>query len=428
MPAAELDTIVIGAGAAGLAAALELRDAGQQVLCLEARDRIGGRILTVHDPLSPVPIELGAEFIHGRSPDLWDLGASAGSAAYDTGGRMIHVEAANSGEDVYQDMDRLFEDVKRSASEQHDESFASFLDRSSYSERTRQAAIGYVEGFNAARKETISLASLAEDFRGADAIGGDRSYRILSGYDRLLLHLAESIELRLNTIVERVDWQRGRATVHTRTALDGSRESFQAHAVVVTVPLGVLQAKPDAGGAIRFDPEPREALAAARALCSGDAIRLILRFDRAFWHDNPDLADAGFLFSSEPVFPTWWTTLPVHSPVITGWSAGPKADPLLGLGKQELVKSALASLSRITSVQPSRLEAAYFHDWHADPFARGAYSYVPVGALAARRRLAEPVEHTLFFAGEGTDVEGHSATVHGALASGKRAARQILRR
>ena len=427
MPAAELDTVVIGAGAAGLAAALELKNAGQQVLCLEARDRIGGRILTVHDPLSPVPIELGAEFIHGRSPDLWNLAASAGGAAYDTGGRMIHVEAANAGDDVYQEMDRLFEDVKRSASEDRDESFASFLDRSSYSEGARQDAIGYVEGFNAARKETISLASLAEDFRGADAIGGDRSYRTLS-YDRLVRHLAESIELRLNTIVERVDWQRDCATVHTRAALDGSRESFQAHAVVVTVPLGVLQANTDAEGAICFDPEPREALAAARALCSGDAIRLILRFDRAFWHDNPDLADAGFLFSSEPVFSTWWTTLPVHSPVITGWSAGPKADQLLGLGKQELVERALASLARITHVQPSRLEAAYFHAWHADPFSRGAYSYVPVGALAARRRLAEPVEHTLFFAGEATDLEGHGGTVHGALASGKRAARQVLRR
>jgi monoamine oxidase len=74
------------------------------------------------------------------------------------------------------------------------------------------------------------------------------------------------------------------------------------------------------------------------------------------------------------------------------------------------------------------LENAYFHDWHADPFARGAYSYVPVGALRAREALAKPVGGTLYFAGEATETNGHSATVHGAIASGKRAARQILQR
>ncbi|MBV9612946.1 MAG: FAD-dependent oxidoreductase, partial [Acidobacteriaceae bacterium] len=68
----------------------------------------------------------------------------------------------------------------------------------------------------------------------------------------------------------------------------------------------------------------------------------------------------------------------------------------------------------------------YYHDWHTDPFSRGAYSYVPAGALPARARLAKPVADTLFFLGEATDQTGHSATVHGAIASGRRAARQIL--
>jgi monoamine oxidase len=72
------------------------------------------------------------------------------------------------------------------------------------------------------------------------------------------------------------------------------------------------------------------------------------------------------------------------------------------------------------------LEAAYSHDWHGDPFACGAYSYVPAGALAARKILAEPVADTLYFAGEATNLNGHSATVHGAIASGKRAARQCI--
>jgi monoamine oxidase len=90
----------------------------------------------------------------------------------------------------------------------------------------------------------------------------------------------------------------------------------------------------------------------------------------------------------------------------------------------------LDTVSRITGADPTRtanlLEAFYFHDWHADPFSRGAYSYVPARALPSRAALAEPVSKTLYFAGEATDLAGHSATVHGAIATGQRAARQIL--
>jgi monoamine oxidase len=81
-------------------------------------------------------------------------------------------------------------------------------------------------------------------------------------------------------------------------------------------------------------------------------------------------------------------------------------------------------------IPPARLEsllAAYYcHDWEADPCSLGAYSYAPAGALDASGRIAEPVENTLFFAGEHPDVGGHWGTVHGALASGDSAARRLL--
>jgi len=72
------------------------------------------------------------------------------------------------------------------------------------------------------------------------------------------------------------------------------------------------------------------------------------------------------------------------------------------------------------------LEAEYFHDWHSDPFSRGAYSYGKVGADGAQEAIASPIENTLFFAGEATDTSGHNGTVHGAIASGVRAAREIM--
>ena len=196
---------------------------------------------------------------------------------------------------------------------------------------------------------------------------------------------------------------------------------LHANRVVITMPLGVLQA-----GSLRFDPEPRGILDAAHALAFGDVYRLTLRFDRAFWQDNPEFAGAGFIFSEEPLFPTWWTTVPVETAVITGWSAGPKADPLRGKTRAEIVAAALASLGKIMHAPLGRLENAWFHDWEADPFSCGAYSYVPAGALAARRELAGPVEDTLYFAGEATDLIGYGGTVHGAIASGKRVAAQIL--
>ena len=109
--------------------------------------------------------------------------------------------------------------------------------------------------------------------------------------------------------------------------------------------------------------------------------------------------------------------------MITGWSAGPKADALRGKTPSEILTTAMRSLERIVHAPLARLENAWFHDWQADPFARGAYSYVPAGALAARRTLAEPVDDTLDFADEATDlVKAMAAQSTGAIASGKRAA------
>ncbi len=416
MPSPDADVIVIGAGAAGLAAARDLRRAGRSVLCLEARERIGGRILTVHDPLTTVPVELGAEFVHGRPSQIWDIVDEARLAVREMSGHMVSAVEWGGG------MDRVLEDVKQRGSDEPDESFLNFVERGNYSPADRLAASGYVEGFNAARKERIGVASLAQDERAADAIDGDSSFHILAGYDSLALEL-DSGCVRLNAIVEAVEWRRGTVSVRVRSALDDHRETLRAGRAVITVPLGVLQA-----GAIRFDPEPTHILEAARALEFGQAVRVTLRFDRAFWEDEERFAGASFIFSDEPVFPTWWTTQPVAAPVITGWSAGPKADPLLGKSKTEVIRAALDSLGRILGIPLGRVENAWFHDWHADALARGAYSYVPAGALPARRRLSEPVEDTLYFAGEATDLLGYGGTVHGAIASGNRAAGQILRR
>jgi monoamine oxidase len=428
----DFDVIIVGAGAAGLTALREFDRAGCHALCLEARDRIGGRVFTIHDPLSPIPIELGAEFVHGRPAEITGIANSGHLALYHCGEHAVHIEngEVQDESDAWELVDEVMDDMQRAASSGPDQSFQSFLERSSHPEEAKRLATAYVEGFNAARKELIGIASLAEDARAAEQIGGNQSLRVRDGYDAIIRHVLQGLDdasakLRLNSVVESIDWQPGSAVVHVRSDLTGRQASFASRRVLITVPLGVLQA-----GRIRFNPEPAGTLEAARALAFGQVIRVVLRFREPFWTSNSRLADAGFLLSQEQFFPTWWTPLPLHAPVMTGWSAGPHCDSLLGKCRAEILSHALMDLARITNASEDRLsgllEAAYFQDWYTDPFARGAYSYVPAGAMKARKKLAEPVSGTLYFAGEAAELNGHSATVHGAMMSGKRAARQIL--
>ncbi len=409
------DAIVIGAGAAGLAALRELHGAGLSVVCIEALGRIGGRIYTVHDPASPDAIELGAEFVHGRPREIFDIVEEAGLKSAE---RSHEIQPASVGERTDSGaMWRVMAAMERAAESGPDESFAAFAERAPFDSAAKRAATRFVEGFNAAHAGIVSIHALAQESKAADAIEGDRAFHLLNGYDGVAhAMLPRGAELRLHIAAERIAWKPGEVVVHTRSTTDGTAQEIKARRAVITVSLGVLQ-----GGGITFDPEPSGALEAARALAFGQVMRVTVRFDQM-----PSFFRPGFLFSSEPVFPTWWTSLPTQAPIITGWSAGPKADALVDQSEDAIIDAALESLRRITGAQALPVAATYFHNWHADPCFRGAYSYVPAGKLAARAALAEPVENTLYFAGEAADFSGHAATVHGAIISGRHAAQLVL--
>jgi monoamine oxidase len=137
-----------------------------------------------------------------------------------------------------------------------------------------------------------------------------------------------------------------------------------------------------------------------------------------------------FLFGQDDWFPTWWTTNPAKSPIITAWAPFRCAERLTGKSQSFVVEHSLQTLSTLLRVSQSELQNmlgdAHFHDWQTDPFSRGAYSYGKVGANEAQQILTEPIHDTLYFAGEATDTTGNNGTVHGAIASGHRAAKQIL--
>jgi monoamine oxidase len=433
----KLDVIIIGAGAAGLAALAELDRAGVKVLCVEARDRVGGRIATLHDPCSPVPIELGAEFIHGRPREICDIVNAAGLTAYDCTESALYVQNGRvvDNADAWLPVDEIMSKMQTAADKGPDKSFAEFLKNTDEKAGAKRIATSYVEGFNAAHDDRIGIASLALDSRASEAIDGDRSFRLLNGYDAVPAYLLRQTRIpdasvRLSTVVESVKWRKRSVTVFVRSSLTGRRQTFESSRLIVTVPLGVLQAEVGKTGTIDFDPLPTATLEAARRLCFGQVFRTVLRFTHRVWERREEMADTGFLLSDERVFPTWWTPLPIRAPIITGWSAGRKADELLDQSREAVIGQAIDHLSRITSIGAnelhSSLAAAHFHDWSSDPFARGAYSYVPPDGLPARELLARPIDDTLYFSGEATETNGHSATVHGAIASGKRAALQIL--
>ena len=206
---------------------------------------------------------------------------------------------------------------------------------------------------------------------------------------------------------------------------------------MLTVPLGILKLAPGDKGAIQFDPPlPPEKVKALDKLDMGEVIRVVLQFHERFWENiRPNskntLANMSFLFSEDDWFPTWWTTMPEKYPIITGWAPFLSGRRLSGRDRSFVTQKAIQSLAPALGVNleivERSLEGAYVHDWQSDPFSRGAYSYGKVGAGEAQQILARPLEDTLFFAGEATDISGNNGTVHGAIASGKRAADEILK-
>jgi monoamine oxidase len=449
----EYDTVVIGAGVAGLAAGRVLATGGQRVAIVEARDRVGGRIFTqrvrVPGARGILPIELGAEFIHGLPAETWALVEEAGLATYELQGSQLsftgnHLQKIDESHHAAVD---VLEDLKRStqARPEHDMSFADYLAHAGIDAVEAEPAAAYVEGFNAADRTIIGTAALAEQQRAEDEIQGDRLFHVRSGYDQIPQVLAGGIErtgtpILLDRHVRLVTWREGAVSIH---AEDSAKLESTLHAkrVVVTLPLGVLHA-----GSTRFDPEPASLMAHARRMRMGTVVRATLVFSSRFWCDDDlliarsdlatELKNLSFLFTSQLTPATWWTAMPEDGPIITGWVGGPKAEMLqnrlrAGSASGTLLTVWLRTLSRAFGMSEralnQRLTSWHAHDWSADEHARGAYSYVPAGALDASDKMSIPVAGTLYFAGEHTDTSGHWGTVHGALRSGVRAARQVLR-
>lgn len=431
----DIDVIILGAGMAGLVAARTLAERGLRVCVLEAKQRVGGRVMSQKVDGGGT-VELGAEFVHGRAPELWALIGEVGAKTVERDGSMLReqqggglVEDDPQDESMFEPLEQL-EDFTGD-----DKTFADWLAASDVDEKVRPALMAYVEGFNAADARRISVHSLGAQQKAEDETSGDRSWHVVGGYAQLADYLAVRVkelrgEVRLGYEVLGLHWSAGKVFVDT------TQEECTAPQCIVTLPLGVLQRVNRLAG-IRMDPEPR-AITQARRLEMGHASRFTMIFRDRWWEtsamlDRETLRAMSFLFTSSRLPPVWWTSHPEAEalPALAGWVGGPRSSAFEGKTAEQLGDEACATLAKIFSVQEkvvrATLVATYTHDWATDPFAQGAYSYVPVGAMDASAAMTQPEAETIFFAGEHTDVTGNWGTVHAAIRSGLRAAAQILK-
>lgn len=412
--------LVIGAGAAGLMAAKELSARGHFVTILEARERAGGRIHTIHSASFSIPIEAGAEFVHGKLPVTLQLLEEAGIGYQPVEGKMIQVNKGHwqrtnnfvEGWDILMEqMQALKEDMTvRTFLEQH---FGDIR----YDE-LRRSVQSFAEGYDGADINKASVFALKSEWAKEE----EEQYHTQGGYGLLVDYLVricvqQHVALHTNTIVKHIRWQQGKIEAETS---DG--RLFLADKVVITIPLGVWQQQP-AQSAIAFTPAIQQQQQAFAEIGFSAVIKVSLEFRQPFWQEYEK--ELGFLFSEE-IMPTWWTQLPHPAPVLTGWINGPQAASFTHISKEKILQYALYSLAGIFGLPVVFLErelvASQITDWGIDPFAGGAYSWDMLPSKKARQFLRQPVADTLFFAGEALYEGPHPGTVEAALVNGKEVA------
>ena len=423
--------LILGGGVAGLVAARALSRAGVDVDLIEAQDSLGGRVRTWHEPGWPLPIELGPELVHGRPKGLSSLLEEARLRQEPVVDRhhwqrprgMPRAGTLEEVPDLFGGVSRLLREVDFEVPDMSAESFA---ERVSLSGSERAAFEIFVRGFHAAPLSEVSIQSLVGGVGGlSDETAQSRP---AGGYGALVEWLSRQVleagrcRVHLGSRARLVTWQRGHVAVDVQ---QGDRlRRISGSALLVTLPLGVLAARAGEGG-IDFAPylvQKREALWLS---AMAQVTKIVLRFREAFWDDDHDGFE--FLHSSTSPFVTFWRQDAAGAQQVTAWAgAPPEGAARPGAGA---VDAALLALCELLGAEPGKARAAllgaHFHDYADDPFARGAYSYVRPGGMKARSLLAQPIEGTLFFAGEATDAD-EPATIAGAVRSAERATREIL--
>ncbi|WP_314454205.1 NAD(P)/FAD-dependent oxidoreductase [uncultured Microbacterium sp.] len=428
-----VDTIVVGAGVAGLAAARLLARAGRRVVVLEARDRVGGRVFT--DRADGHVTDRGASWIHGITDSPVAEAARAFGMPmveftvggyqpdsrpltyFDAAGRRLDVPAVRQYADDVRALNATLVDVIADAPA--DATYADVV----------EAALGAQE-WDAERKERVreyndrraqEQYGVGGEGLGAhglddDTVNGDEVV-FPQGYDELAQHLAEGLDLRLAHVASAVRWST------TGVEVDTDQGTFAAADAVVTVPVGVL----NAGDVVIEPPLPERHRRALGLLRMNAFEKVVLRFAERFW--DADVYGIRQLGDEGQWWHSWYDLGRLHDePALLTFAAGPAAMATRAWSDDEIVASTLAQLRRLYGDAVPEPTSAVVTRWQDDPFSRGSYAYMLPGSISADHDdLAEPVGGVLHLAGEATWGDD-PATVPGAMLSGHRAAQNVLGR
>jgi len=413
--------VIIGAGVSGLAAAQQLKKHGIRPLVLEARNRIGGRVLTDR---SHGVVDFGAQYIHGAEAVTWEIVRDHHIATQEwfnetnpttqhthlfaLDGQWLTDDKANKHGLGARMCEWCNHPTEQPASDiSFDAYYRTLVSTKALAEVNDPAFI-----LAQVRNERIEAADLTRlsayhTFHERNiSTSGWGNFKVPNGYDAIVNALAQDVDIQLNSPIMQIDWDVNGAILHLPKA------KIWARRVILTLPLSLLQL-----GVPTFNPPlPATKLQAIQALAMGHVCKLVLWFKSAFWHDFTFLSTNGVIAS-------WWPVLSSNLPTLMGYSGGPRAIQLSGLGAAAAIEQGLYELSQLfgDGVR-EQFSAGHLQDWSTDPWARGAYSYTPIGAKNTREHLAENVAKTLFFAGEAANINGHHATIHGAIERGRQAA------
>jgi monoamine oxidase len=403
----EADAIVIGAGAAGVAAARRLRQADLSVLLVEARDRIGGRAWTV--PHRGLPLDLGCGWLHSADENEWSTIADELGFAIDRSpppwGRTAHQLNFSEADQraFHAAWDRFDARLAEAAQSTADRPASACLEPGDRWNGLLDALSTYINGVEL---ERVSV----HDFSRYHNTGVN--WRVAGGYGALIAASAVGLDVATNCPATLVDHSGARVQVTT------ARGRISARAVIVAVPSALI-----ADATLRFDPPLPDKVEAAAALPLGLADKVFLRVE-----EPDDLPVQTRLFGAIDRTATGSYHLrPFGSPLIEGYFGGRLARELERAGEDAFAAFAIDQLAGLLGNDiRRRLSFVAASAWSNDPHARGSYSYAEVGRSDMRRGLAAPVNDRLFFAGEACSINDYS-TAHGAYRTGVAAAEQAAR-
>ncbi|HTF20670.1 MAG TPA: NAD(P)/FAD-dependent oxidoreductase [Chryseolinea sp.] len=414
--------IIIGAGICGLTAARKLLGAGYKVTIVEARNRIGGRIHTVHDTFSR-PVEVGAEFIHGKQPlTMKLLNEAQGKAVRREGNHYTLIKGELHKGDLMDDNWKSFyRELSQLTIDTTLDDFLHLHFNSSEFADLRLSVRRFAEGFDIADTRKVSVMALREEWANTDE---EDQHHILGGYQVLIEYLGKEVHkaggvIHLSAPVEAVEWKKGEVVVVTPA------KRIQGDKVLITVPLGVLQ-----HGRISFHPAMPRHQNAFSDIGFGGVIKFLFEFKERFWESGArQLSNTSFIFSDAEV-PTWWTPLPESTCQITGWLGGPST-LAAGHDTTALFDQAIRSLAYISGNSSAEIRSQLRHwhiaNWVNDPFSLGAYTFPTLETKSALSFISQPVDDTIYFAGEAFYEGPSGGTVEAALSSGGAVAEKIVK-